>query len=101
TFVFQNGCDGQIGSYAGTGSGSLDTWGCGAKATDLYYGGLVSAATWGSAGGGYYTGGASDSPYGTGGGQYSGGAFNGGTSAGSCGYAEGGFGGGGSGNGCQ
>jgi len=98
----QAGCDGHTGPQAGSGSGSSATWDCNLNTTaSTYYGGLVSAATWGSAGGGYYSVGAADSPYGLGGGSWTSGTMNGGTSPSPCaGGSPGGFGGGGSGDGC-
>ena len=57
----QDGCDGRITEYAGTGSASGSTWGCGAKSSGLEAGGVVSSSSWGSAGGGIASNGATDS----------------------------------------
>jgi hypothetical protein len=99
TSVSQDGCDGRTTEYGGTASGSGMTHSCTAKTADLTMGGIVSAVSWGSGGGGLVGNGAADSSYGDGGDSW----LNGGTGGigTSCGNSHGGFGGGGSGNGCN
>ncbi|MFT7518174.1 MAG: hypothetical protein ACI9MC_000304, partial [Kiritimatiellia bacterium] len=96
TAVSQNGCDGRVSGFAGTGSRSAITWSCAAKTTDLGSGGLISSGSWGSAGGGLNSNGKGEYLSGNGGVA----PKNGGTGGGAGSYkAFGGFGGGGAGNG--
>ena len=105
--VLQNGCDGRISNAGGTGSRFNETHNCGGKSVQIGLGGIVSALSWGSAGGGFFGNGASDSNFGTGGFAFVNGA-KGGTRGNGCTdgqshvYSDspGGFGGGGAGNGC-
>lgn len=96
----QNGCDASVTAFGVAGSGSNSTSPCTVKSTDLGLGGDVSSTSWGSAGAGFYSDGADDSPFGLGGRDYANGLL-GGTGAYSFSCASvGGFGGGGSGSGC-
>ena len=100
--VDHDGCDAHLDEYAGTGSSSLASWDCLPKLSDLALGGIVSGASWGSAGAGYDGTGAIDTPWGTevaqgwpsftgGGGLTTQGGFGGGGSGdGSCGGGGGG-----------
>lgn len=93
TSVMQDGCDGRASEEGGTGSASGATHTCAARSGGIGLGGIVSGSSWGSAGGGMTTDGASDGTAGRGGRAYANGA-QGGT-----GTATGGFGTGGAGNG--
>lgn len=101
--VAQNGCDASVTQFAVTGSGSSTTSTCALETTDLGLGGIISSSSWGSAGAGFNSDGATDS---SGGGTHGGGfswanGMLGGTSDSTCSTsAPGGFGGGGAGNGC-
>lgn len=97
TSVRQDGCPGRVEEFGGRGSGSADTWSCALKTTDLRQGGIVSSFSWGSAGGGLESTGASDRVGGNGGRGWTQGLQGGGTPPGEDAY--GGFGGGGAGNG--
>jgi hypothetical protein len=97
----QNGCDASTTTFAGVGSGSSPTWPCTIKVGGAGLGGLISSESWGSAGAGFNSNGASD-PWGPGTGGRSWAAFLvGGTDDSGCGLGLGGFGGGGSGGGCN
>ncbi|MBW2263670.1 MAG: hypothetical protein JRG91_17035, partial [Deltaproteobacteria bacterium] len=93
TSVIQNGCDGRTSEEAGTGSGSSSSHGCGAKSGSITLGGIVSASSWGSGGGGFVGGGAADGSWGATSQSYAAGGVGG------AGTAAGGFGCGGTGNG--
>ncbi len=90
----QDGCGGRITELAGLGSGSAATSTCEGKANGVTLGGVLSLASYGSAGAGLIGNGAADADFG-GGLSYS---FVNGGNGGNC-SAYGGFGGGGSGNG--
>lgn len=101
TLVSQNGTDASITQAAYTASGSGPTYSPTLKTTDIGQGGIVSARSWGSAGGGFYSAGGSDSICGSravGGGDWASGMFGGSNDGVTTG--PGGFGGGGSGDGC-
>lgn len=92
----QDGCGGRSTEYGGTGSSWNSTHDCGAKTSGLGQGGIVSSSSYGSAGGGYESDGASDYGSNSGGKSW----FNGLTGGGDTSYrAYGGFGGGGAGDG--
>jgi hypothetical protein len=92
----QDGCGGRTTELGGTGSGWNSTHDCGAKSSGVGLGGIVSSSSYGSAGGGYETNGASDYGSNSGGKSW----FNGLTGGGDTSYrAYGGFGGGGAGDG--
>ncbi len=96
----QNGTAGQISEYGTTASGYSLTYTPALKTTGLGQGGIVSSVSWGSAGAGFSSNGASDSPYGTGGASWANGLVGGDWGATAGGQeAFGGFGGGGAGNG--
>jgi hypothetical protein len=98
--ALQNGINGQISQFGTIGSGSSQTNPGTLKTTGLGQGGIVSATSWGSAGAGFFSNGANDSPFGTGGRSWAGGLVGGDwgpTFSGT--EAFGGFGGGGAGNG--
>jgi hypothetical protein len=95
TSVRQNGCDAQVGEYAGDASGSADTWTCGTKASGLRGGGIVSSGSWGSGGAGFDADGSGEYDANNGGKRWS--TLTGGGSSSYIAY--GGFGGGGAGNG--
>ena len=98
----QDGCDASINIFGTVGSGEFSTSDCEHKVGDEGYGGRVSAAGWGSAGGGYFGAGEDDFPSGNGGHSWATGMRGGSTGAGCAGLpvAHGGFGGGGTGDGC-
>jgi fibronectin type 3 domain-containing protein len=98
-FSSQHGCDASTTAFAGTGSGGSSTWPCSLKGGGVGEGGIVSAVSWGSAGAGFNSNGASDNPWGTGGRAWA--TFLvGGTDL--CGgLGVGGFGAGGGGGGCN
>ena len=103
TGATQNGCDASITGFAVTGGGSAPTASCALETVNLGAGGIISASSYGSAGAGFTSDGATDpSGGGTHGGGYSwANGMLGGASDAGCGFnAVGGFGGGGSGNGC-
>lgn len=101
--VLQNGCDASVTQFAIIGSGSSQTSTCVLKVDGVGAGGIVSDSSWGSAGAGFNSDGATDP---SGGGTHGGGyswlnGMLGGDSDSDCGFdAVGGFGGGGAGNGC-
>ncbi|MBV6321558.1 FxDxF family PEP-CTERM protein [Duganella violaceipulchra] len=96
----QNGFDASITQYGVLGSvgSSMGTYTV--KTTDLGAGGQVGAYSWGSGGGGFYTDGASDIPFGTGGQSWFNGLGGGYATSGAPCLGVGGFGGGGAGAGC-
>ena len=98
----QNGTNASITEYAYNASGPFGFYVPTLKVTDLGQGGIVSSVSWGSAGAGFNSNGASDLPYGYGGVSWLNG-LAGGTVTPIyllCSPANGGYGGGGSGNGC-
>jgi hypothetical protein len=101
TSAEQDGCDASITQFAGTGSGDSATSSCSLKASDAGQGGIVSSDSWGSAGAGFNSDGATDR--GTHGGGYAWlNGMLGGASDYDCSFAAvGGFGGGGDGRGCD
>lgn len=101
--VLQNGCNASVTEYAIIGSGGSETSTCALKVDGVGEGGIVSDSSWGSAGAGFNSDGATDP---SGGGTHGGGyswlnGMLGGDSDQDCGFdAVGGYGGGGAGNGC-
>lgn len=100
--AIQDGCDASINTFGTIGSGESPTSDCENKVSDEGYGGRVSAAGWGSGGGGYFGSGEDDFPSGNGGQSWANGMRGGSTGAGCARWpvAHGGFGGGGTGDGC-
>ena len=95
----QNGHPGQVVQNATTASGSSSTGGGALKTVGVGLGGIISASSYGSAGGGFYGNGADDGTYGTGGKWWANGLVGGAAVTGGGINAYGGFGGGGAGNG--
>jgi hypothetical protein len=96
----QDGTNASITESAYDASGNSSTYTPVLKSTGLGQGGIVSSSSYGSAGAGFNSDGASDSPYGTGGLSWFNGLAGGAGGNPRCFPADGGFGGGGSGNGC-
>lgn len=98
----QSGCGGRGGEYGGKGSAEKPESACTARKDGLGEGGVASAESWGSGGGGFLSAGGDDTNYGFGGAAWgeglAGGAANPDYDCQS--DAQGGFGGGGAGNGC-
>ncbi len=101
TEALQDGCDASITQFAGTGSGSNDTSSCSLKTSGAGQGGIVSSSSYGAAGAGFNSDGATDE--GTHGGGYDWlNGILGGNANTNCSFpAVGGFGGGGDGRGCE
>ena len=100
TAVSQNGCNASTTQFGTIASGGGVTTPCTVKVDALGAGGIVSAASWGSAGAGFFGDGASDAGWGNGGLSWGNGLL-GGTDVAFCSVSPvGGFGGGGAGAGC-
>jgi fibronectin type 3 domain-containing protein len=101
TDVAQNGCDASTSVFGTVASGGATTTACTVKDSGAGLGGIVSAASWGSAGAGFNGDGANDASWGTGGRSWTNFMLGGSFTLSSCVFTgEGGFGGGGSGAGC-
>ena len=98
----QDGCDASITQLAVTGSGGSSTSSCSLKTSGAGQGGIISSDSYGAAGAGFNSDGATDPGYGTHGGGYDWlNGMLGGASDYDCAFpAVGGFGGGGDGRGC-
>jgi hypothetical protein len=97
--VDQNGCDAFITLFGGVGSRSLPTSSCNSKTSGLGMGGVISSSSWGSAGAGFFSDGATDGARAASSAKSWLNGLAGGVGGTGGGSSLGGFGGGGTGNG--